>query len=222
MRSLGRTRSVSVPCLVRASGGARFVALHSGLIFLFLGSFVALYRILLNAFPLLFPANVPLRLSLRALVKKLLPPSQFRDSATGDAPHSTAALEPQADPSPDNRPVTMKSARLSSAAQAHQTWLREKSVRWHSIIAGAVAGGVAISFENLSRQNVIAQQLFVRRVASSYVLPHQNSILCVRNIVVFKAHIMPIRRSTDSASHMGTSLFSHFRGSLSSNALLPS
>jgi len=157
-----------VLCLVR--GRAPFIPLRDGLTLLFLGSFVALYRILLNAFPLLFPANVPLRLNLRALAKRLLSPSQFRDSAISDSDtsHSTAALESQVDPSPDNSPVTMKNARLSSAARAHQTWLREKSARWHSIIAGAVAGGVAISFENLSRQNVIAQQLFVRGLQGSY------------------------------------------------------
>ncbi|KAH9987788.1 hypothetical protein BJV77DRAFT_1024182, partial [Russula vinacea] len=47
---------------------------------------------------------------------------------------------------------------VSFAAQAHQTWLLKRSARWHSIVAGAVAGGVAISFESLSRRKVIAQQ----------------------------------------------------------------
>jgi hypothetical protein len=42
--------------------------------------------------------------------------------------------------------------------------VRKKTRRWHSILAGAVAGAVAVSFEKRSRQNVIAQQLFVRFV----------------------------------------------------------
>ncbi|KAH9959215.1 hypothetical protein BC827DRAFT_1214879 [Russula dissimulans] len=132
-----------------------------------LGSFVALYRILLNAFPLILPTDVPLRLNLRALAKKLLSPSQFRHSAIGDATELAAHDESQADPSTENYLET-KISRLSSTAQAHQTWLHKKSARWHSIVAGAVAGGVAISFESLSRQNVIAQQLFVRGLQGSY------------------------------------------------------
>jgi hypothetical protein len=77
------------------------------------GSFVAIYRFLLNAFPLLFPANVPMSLNLRNLL-------------------------------------------LSSS--------KRRAARWHSIVAGAVAGGIAISLENPSRRKVIAQQLFVRQV----------------------------------------------------------
>jgi hypothetical protein len=114
------------------------------------GSFVALYRIFLNAFPLLNTANVPFRLNLPGLTEQLPSPSQF----------ATRNSEP--DPPHDNLLVGKRTARLSFAAQAHQTWLLKRSARWHSIVAGAVAGGVAISFESLSRRKVIAQQLFVR------------------------------------------------------------
>lgn len=128
----------------------------------FTGSFVALYRILLNAFPLLFPANIPILLSLRNLAKRLTSASDFRDSAIDDL----TSFSEERGSSPDDPPVTVKerAARLSFVAQAHQTWLRKRSARWHSIVAGAVAGGVAIAFENMSRRKVIAQQLFVRRV----------------------------------------------------------
>lgn len=118
--------------------------------YVYTGSFVALYRILLNAFPLLNLANVPFRLNLPGLATQLPSPSQFVDSTS----------EP--DPPRDNLLVGKRTARLSFAAQAHQTWLLKRSARWHSIVAGAVAGGVAISFESLSRRKVIAQQLFVR------------------------------------------------------------
>jgi hypothetical protein len=128
----------------------------------FSGCFVALYRILLNAFPLLFPANIPILLSLRNLTKRLTSASDFRDSAIDG---STSFSEERGS-SPDDPPVTVKerAAHLSFVAQAHQTWLRKRSARWHSIVAGAVAGGVAIAFENMSRRKVIAQQLFVRQV----------------------------------------------------------
>jgi hypothetical protein len=46
--------------------------------------------------------------------------------------------------------------------------VRKKTRRWHSVLAGAVAGAVAISFEKRSRQVVIAQQLFVRGLQGSY------------------------------------------------------
>ncbi|KAI0301520.1 hypothetical protein B0F90DRAFT_306522 [Multifurca ochricompacta] len=123
-----------------------------------LGSFVALYRILLNAFPLLFPANIPIHLNFRSLTKMLLSASELSDSAVDDS--SPFAM---------NLPVVgRRKARLSSAAQAHQTWLRKRSARWHSVVAGAIAGGIAISFENVSRRKVIAQQLFVRGLQGSY------------------------------------------------------
>jgi hypothetical protein len=109
---------------------------------------------------LLFPANVPTRLNLRRLAGKPLSPSPHDGSAIDES------FQPAAEPDPlfDNPPIRPRNARLSTAAQAHQTWLRKKSARWHSVLAGAVAGGVAISFETPSRWKIIAQQLFVRRV----------------------------------------------------------
>lgn len=164
MRSLAKILSVLVPCSVRH----RFSILAINICFK-TGSFVTLYRVLLNAFPLLFPPNAPFRLQLlRSLTEpseSLSPsvPLQANGSATCDS-------EPdQADPPGENLLVDSenlgRTARLSSAAKAHRAWLRRRSARWHSIVAGAVAGGVAISFESFSRRKVIAQQLFVRRVS---------------------------------------------------------
>jgi hypothetical protein len=161
MRSLGPTLSASAQCLVRPC--PRLIVSMMGYIHTCIvlpGSFVAIYRILLNAFPLLFPANDA---SLRRLVGNPLSPWLLDGS---DSPQPTE----NPDPLPDKPPIESRQARLSSAAQAHQTWLRQKSTRWHSIVAGAVAGGVAISFERLSRRKIIAQQLFVRRVILHHVL----------------------------------------------------
>jgi len=168
------------------------------------GSFVALYRVLLNALPLFFHVNAPLCLNLRSLTKQseslaMSGPSQVNGSATCDS---------ELDPPRDNILVDSekRTARLSSAAKAHQTWLRKRSARWHSIVAGAVAGGVAISFERFSRRKVIAQQLFVRRVTQS-LIAYGSSMLRVHNAAGFKVHIMRTRRSAGFTFRMGTSSF---------------
>lgn len=129
------------------------------------GSFVALYRVILNTLPLLFPANIPLRESLRNLFSTLFSTQDEHDDfGLDDSPTSSSTpspLRPQSlllHISPGER----REARLSSSAQAHQSWVRRKTRRWHSILAGAISGFIAVSFEKRSRQNVIAQQLFVR------------------------------------------------------------
>ena len=63
-------------------------------------------------------------------------------------------------------PLSKRQPRLSLSAQAHQQWVRKKTRRWHAVVAGAIAGGVAIMFEKRSRRLIIAQQLFVRSVFS--------------------------------------------------------
>ncbi|KAI9457944.1 hypothetical protein BJY52DRAFT_1373808 [Lactarius psammicola] len=126
-----------------------------------IGGFVAIYRILLNAFPLLFPADVPIPLNPRNSTKKLFSSSDFEDDPAID---DLSRLAVESDSPIDITPAAKKKeARLSSVAQAHQTWLRRRSARWHSIVAGAIAGGIAISFEGPSRRKDIAQQLFVRQ-----------------------------------------------------------
>lgn len=126
---------------------------------------MALYRVILNAFPLLFPANVPLRESLLNLFSALFSTrDEHDDFGLDDSPTSSSTPSPlRVQPLPLHiSPGERREARLSSSAQAHQSWVRRKTRRWHSILAGAVAGFVAVSFEKRSRQNVIAQQLFVR------------------------------------------------------------
>ena len=159
MRCSEKTLSASVPCSVwnfsrvLPTGGWLTLCVFPP------GCFVAIYRILLNSFPLLFPADVPLSLNLRNLTKRLFPSSDFDNSAVDES----SPLE--YDSPIDITPAKKKGAvRLSFVAQAHQTWLRRRSARWHSVVAGAVAGGIAITLENPSRRKVIAQQLFVRQV----------------------------------------------------------
>ena len=171
-------------------------------LFGFAGCFVAIYRILLNAFPLLFPTNVPISLSLRKLTKKLFSSSDFDDSAIDEL----SRLSDESDSPITITPITKKrEARLSFVAQAHQSWLRRRSARWHSIVAGAIAGGVAISLENRSRRKVIAQQLFVRQVPLCQLFYSRNSRSSIFDIAASRVPTMPIPRSADSESRMETS-----------------
>jgi hypothetical protein len=121
-------------------------------------SFVALYRIILNALPLIFPANVPIGQNLRKIL--FSNQDENRTFVMDDSPTSSSSPSPPLPRSPVLG--ARREARLSSSAQIHQERVRKKTCRWHSVLAGAIAGAVAVSFEKRSRQTVIAQQLFVR------------------------------------------------------------
>ncbi|TCD68617.1 hypothetical protein EIP91_010272 [Steccherinum ochraceum] len=149
-----------------------------------LGSFVGLYKLILNALPILLPKPLPydaddtpnFRASLRASAPKNLsaPDDPFVEgSSTDDANMLTV-------------PRASRQARLSTNAQAHQQWVRKKTRRWYSILAGAIAGAVAVGFEKEGRRTTIAQQLFVRGLQGSYntfsarsgySLPHGDVLL---------------------------------------------
>ncbi|KIK43512.1 hypothetical protein CY34DRAFT_803768 [Suillus luteus UH-Slu-Lm8-n1] len=112
-----------------------------------LGSFVTIYKATLNALPILLPVNEHSSL-----------PSPFEDEEE----------DVEAPPTPSEVPLSARQPRLSLSAQAHQVWVRKKTRRWHSMFAGALAGGLAVMFEKRSRRVVIAQQLFVRGLQGSY------------------------------------------------------
>ena len=133
------------------------------------GSFVSLYRVILNALPLVFPANIPVRESLRNFLPALFS-NQDEDRGFVVQVSPASSSSPSSPPSPAlSLPLDILSgdrleARLSSSAQVHQDWVAKKTRRWHSLLAGAVAGAIGVSFEKHSRQIVVAQQLFVRYV----------------------------------------------------------
>ncbi|THH14186.1 hypothetical protein EW146_g6121 [Bondarzewia mesenterica] len=131
-----------------------------------LGCFVTLYRTLLNAFPIIFPSNVPIQIRLHQFLSFNI--SSFTrpyDSAIADSSSPTVESLPHLR---GGVPSARRVARLSVTAQAHEIWVRKRSSRWHSAVAGAIAGGFAIMFEKRSRRTVIAQQLFVRGLQGSY------------------------------------------------------
>lgn len=165
---------------------------------------MALYRVILNALPLLFPANVPLRKNLRNLFTSLFSTQDEHDDLVLDDSQS-----PSSSPSPPQlQPLSLhispgekREARLSSSAQIHQIWVRKKTRQWYSILAGAVAGAFAISFEKRSRQDVIAQQLFVRYVLRSSLATSETYVWtggC-------RAHTTPTQRNVVFVSPMAMS-----------------
>ncbi len=163
------------------------------------GSFVALYRIILNALPVLFPANVPLRKNLHNLFARLFTTEDENDSPIIiESPSSSSEASPQSLPYPLHiSPGDRREARLSSSAQIHQSWMRKKTRRWHSVLAGAVAGAVAVAFEKRSRQTVIAQQLFVR-----YVLLTSSKSRGLHLTVGYRVHTTPTQRNVAFTFHM--------------------
>jgi len=171
------------------------------------GSFVALYRVILNVLPLLFPANVPLRENLRNLFANLFSMQDEQDEQ--DDPVLDDSRTSSSSPSPlQPQPLSLhispgerREARLSSSAQIHQSWVRKKTRQWYSILAGAVAGAVAISFERRSRQNVIAQQLFVRYVLRSSLATSETYVWAGG----CRAHTTPTQRNVVFVSHMAIS-----------------
>ncbi|KAH7887306.1 hypothetical protein F5I97DRAFT_1925753 [Phlebopus sp. FC_14] len=112
-----------------------------------LGSFVALYKAILNALPILFP------------VQPMSPLPSPIDSSSEEGSEPNTPLEV---------PLSERQPRLSLSAQAHQKWVRKRTRPWHAVMAGAIAGGVSVMFEKRSRRITIAQQMFVRGLQGSY------------------------------------------------------
>ncbi|KII94559.1 hypothetical protein PLICRDRAFT_33358 [Plicaturopsis crispa FD-325 SS-3] len=124
-----------------------------------LGSFVALYKLILNGLPIILPVRNP-RDSDTSLLRSSNPKydsSPFADDLEAGPPPTTLEV-----------PLAERTARLSLSAEAHQIWVRKRTRRWHAVLAGAVAGGLSVMFEAKSRRVTIAQQLFVRGLQGSY------------------------------------------------------
>ena len=121
------------------------------------GTFVSLYKFLLNAIPLYIPAVNPPDLRYDSWEAATF---EEEDSAhdkleAGELPRGM-------------RRTARRDQRLSLSAHAQLVLTRKKTRRWHAAMAGAIAGGLAIMCENKNRRNVIAQQLFVRGLQGSY------------------------------------------------------
>ncbi|KAJ6595549.1 hypothetical protein DFH09DRAFT_906010 [Mycena vulgaris] len=116
-----------------------------------LGTFAALYKFLINALPILIPAIQP--------STRNLPPSfDDEEDASQSSPDSVLATPG----------LRQRSPRLSLSAHAQMVLVRKRTRRWHSALAGAISGGLAILWEKRSRRSVIAQQIFVRGLQGTY------------------------------------------------------
>jgi hypothetical protein len=145
-------------------------------------TFTALYKFLLNAFPILIPSMQPSTSNL---------PSPF-DEEEKDSPSS-----------PESGLTTpgllqQRAPRLSLSAHAQMVLVRKRTRRWHSALAGAISGGLAVLCEKRSRRAVIAQQLFVRSARFSFL---KRSRLDSATLEDYRAHTTPTRRDGASASH---------------------
>lgn len=135
-----------------------------------LGSFVAIYKFLLNALPILLPTSSLPRDSLFHLPKTPGAPSPdlegghtaglITDSSV--TPGGTSAVKDE------GRSSVAQPGKLSLQAQVHQIWIRKKTRRWQAVLAGAIAGGIAITFEKKNRRLGVAQQMFVRGLQGSW------------------------------------------------------
>jgi hypothetical protein len=106
-----------------------------------LGSFTALYKLILNALPILFPPAI------------LTKPTEVRGLVT-EAP--TPMYEVEA--GHPHQVFAKRSSQLSVRAQ----YQIKQTKRWHAAVAGFISGGIAVSFEAKGRRLAIAQQIFVR------------------------------------------------------------
>ncbi|KAJ7229187.1 hypothetical protein GGX14DRAFT_692951 [Mycena pura] len=160
----GGTRSAALGFAIRASfslflslirlrkaPAARWVALVRHAIFgidsfrfaAMLGTFAALYKFLLNALPIIFPAFCSAS-------------SPFGDEKLIESPLATPNSQPGDSP------------HLPLGAHTRTVLVRKRTRRWHSALAGAISGGLAIMWEKRSRRTDIAQQVFVRGLQGAY------------------------------------------------------
>jgi hypothetical protein len=113
--------------------------------------FVSIYKLILNALPLLFPSTAPLP-----------PPAAVLSPTMTSSPQShTSELEPTS-------PTSLRRPRLALSASAQNATIRKRARRWHAALAGAVAGGAAVLCERRDRRLGIGQQLFVRGLQGSW------------------------------------------------------
>ncbi|KAJ3523732.1 hypothetical protein NM688_g8677 [Phlebia brevispora] len=123
-----------------------------------LGSFVGFYKLVLNSLPILLPEPSPPPIP-RSLSRSR---SRFRAEHRSHLRSSSTHDNALAEDDDDNDEVEFRTE------GAHQMWVRKKTRRWYSVVAGAVAGGLAIMCEDPRRRMGIAQQMFVRGLQGSY------------------------------------------------------
>ncbi|KAF7318048.1 hypothetical protein HMN09_00312500 [Mycena chlorophos] len=115
-----------------------------------MGAFATLYKLLVNALPILFPTSSPVD-----------------DSRSDDGSETqTLIASPSSEETETFQPLP--APHLSLSAHAQLILGKQHSRRWHAALAGAVAGGLAVMCEKQGRRAMYAQQLFVRGLQGFY------------------------------------------------------
>jgi hypothetical protein len=57
---------------------------------------------------------------------------------------------------------------LALSERTQQLLVRKKTRRWHAVVAGSIAGALAVLFEKRGRRITIGQQMFVRGLQGSW------------------------------------------------------
>jgi len=112
-----------------------------------LGSFTALYKFLINALPILIPA---------------VNPANAGESSASGLPLPVTAGKGKEKSHPAEKELSVQEIKARLTARAQMVLIRKRVRRWHSALAGFVAGGLAIMCEKQNRRGVISQQMFVR------------------------------------------------------------
>ncbi|TFK46974.1 hypothetical protein OE88DRAFT_1637361 [Heliocybe sulcata] len=128
------------------------------------GSFACLYKLILNALPIIVPPPNSLRL-------------RIPDSAIDEEDDLEAATPLSGASTPVTPGLMMttrrpnladRRPRLSLSASAQQLLVRKQTRRWHAVAAGSIAGAIAVMFETRGNRIAVAQQMFVRGLQGSY------------------------------------------------------
>lgn len=147
-----------------------------------LGTFVTLYKLILNSLPLFtfpIPDFSPPLLPWGAQTPatppgyesdpnwSLMTPTSDKRQVKFDLGSAVDGQDKQPVVAVVDDPSSVKT-KLSKQAKAHEMWIRKKGRRWHAALAGTIAGGLAVLWERQDRRLGIAQQMFVRGLQGSW------------------------------------------------------
>ncbi|KAF8602661.1 hypothetical protein BDV93DRAFT_557422 [Ceratobasidium sp. AG-I] len=129
-----------------------------------IGSFVAVYKLLINALPLIPNEQLPTFLQYNPPRPSPIDPESGRSSPGGqNAPLYMKSKEERAHTSQEVEGQREREEKPPS----RDVFVRKPVARWHALVAGGIAG-LAVAFETSERRLTIAQQLFVRGLQGSY------------------------------------------------------
>ncbi|KAG9117282.1 hypothetical protein FRC07_007385 [Ceratobasidium sp. 392] len=121
-----------------------------------IGTFVAVYKFLLNSFPLIPNDQLP-------AILRYTPPVPSWGSNSPGGSSSPIYMRTKQERKQEEQPDSAEEEKPAS----RDVFVRKPAARWHALVAGGVAG-LAVAFETEGRRLTIAQQLFVRGLQGSY------------------------------------------------------